>query len=209
MNASGIRRVLWRTVFAATGGLSTTGALPETGCVVVANHCSHADAPALLAALDAAHRPTVAAAADYWFRNPVKAWFCRSVVGGFAVRRDGGGFADLAAREPALRSGRAVVVFPAGSRHSPDGRFRLGAFRLAQLADVPVIPVWLHGTDRALAGSGRPSRTNVRIVIGPPVLVDDPATCATDVHRMLAEPPASTRDRQVAADRPEPLPSAA
>ena len=204
-----LRRRLWRAVFRLNGGLTTSGSLPATGCVVVANHCSHADAPALLAALDAGHVPAVAAAADYWFCNQLKAWFCRSVVGGFAVRRDGGGFDDLAARVPLLKAGGAVVVFPTGSRHSADGRFRLGAFRLAQLADVPVVPVWVDGTDRVLGRTGGPHRAHVRIVIGDPIPVADPRHCAAHVQRMLAQPAASRRPSRTVFDRSGPARRAA
>ena len=185
MIAARMRRLLWRVVFAVNGGLETRGALPPGGCVVVANHCSHADAPSMLAALDAAHQPTVAAAADYWFERPVKAWVCRTFVAGFPVRRKGGGFADLAARVDALRAGRAVVVFPAGSRHSADGRFHAGAFRLAQSAGVPIVPVWITGTDAILAHAPNISRSRGRVVIGEPIPVVDAAASAAQVQRLL------------------------
>ena len=185
MTAAAARHRLWRTVFRCTGGLDVRGALPTGGCVVVANHSSHADAPALLAALDATHRPTVAAADDYWFRRPVKARICRLLVGGFPVRRAGGGYADLAAREPHLRGGGAVVVFPAGSRRSVDGRFRSGAFRLAQDAGVPVVGVRLAGTADLLPPSGRFRRGRVRVEILPAVSVDDPDESARTVQAML------------------------
>ncbi|HJQ42333.1 MAG TPA: lysophospholipid acyltransferase family protein [Jatrophihabitantaceae bacterium] len=192
MIAARIRRRLWRAVFTLNGGLETSGALPRGGCVVVANHCSHADAPSLLAALDAAHQPTVAAAADYWFERPGKAWICRVFVAGFPVRRRGGGFADLSTHVDDLRAGRAVVVFPAGSRHAADGRFHAGAFRLAQRAGVPIVPVWIAGTDTILHGAPRISRSRVRIVIGEPLVVTDARTSAARVQGLLSGPNLTT-----------------
>jgi 1-acyl-sn-glycerol-3-phosphate acyltransferase len=182
---AGARRRLWRTTIRLNGGFEVHGALPPGGCVVVANHCSHADAPSILAALDADHRPVVAAAADYWFERPVKAWVCRSLVAGFPVRRAGGGYADLAAQQPALHAGRAVVVFPAGSRRSVDGRFHQGAFRLAQQAGVPIVPVRLSGTDRAQGGGGLPRRARIVVDIGNPITVADPEVSARHVQTLL------------------------
>jgi 1-acyl-sn-glycerol-3-phosphate acyltransferase len=183
--AAGARRRLWRTVFRLNGGFDVLGALPPGGCVVVANHCSHADAPSILAALDAAHRPIVAAAADYWFERPLKAWICRALVAGFPVQRNGGGYADLAAQQAALQAGRAVVVFPAGSRHSVDGRFRRGAFRLAQQAGVPIVPLRLSGTDRVMSRAGL-RRARVCVDIGAPIAVTDAETSAHDTQVLLA-----------------------
>ena len=180
------RHTVWRTALRLNGGIDVEGSLPAGGCVVVAQHCSHADAPSLLAALDAAHRPVVAAAADYWFDNRVKAWVCRRLVGGFPVRRTGGGYADLAAQRSSVEAGAAVVVFPAGSRHSPDGRFHVGAFRFAQLCGVPVVPVRLTGTADVLSAAGVPHRARIRVVIGEPIMVSDPEAAARDVQGSLA-----------------------
>ena len=191
MTAAASRRLLWRTVFRCTGGIDVRGALPSGGCVVVANHCSHADAPALLAALDSAHRPMVAAAADYWFCRPVKAQVCRALVAGFPVRRAGGGYADLAATRTELQGGRAVVVFPAGSRRSVDGHFRSGAFRLAQDAGVPVVAVRVTGTAAMLPPSGRLRRAPVTVEILPSVEVTDPGEVAETAETLLAHPAAA------------------
>jgi 1-acyl-sn-glycerol-3-phosphate acyltransferase len=172
------RRALWRAVLALTGGLRVDGAaaLPSGPCVIVANHCSHADTPALIAALPARRRPAVAAAADYWFRGGWRPGICRALCAAFPVRRAGGGTADLAAAARLLAAGRDVIVFPEGSR-SRDGRtadFHRGAARLAAAACVPLVPVGISGTGTLLPpeGSGRrPRRTPVIVRIGIPVCV--------------------------------------
>ena len=183
---AGARHIAWRTALRLNGGIDVQGSLPAGGCVVVAQHCSHADAPSLLAALDTAHRPVVAAAADYWFDHRVKAWVCRRLVAGFPVRRSGGGYADLAAKQSSVASGTAVVIFPAGSRHSPDGRFHVGAFRFAQRCGVPVVPVRLTGTAEVLSASGIPHRGRIRVAIGEPITVTDPEAAARQVQESLA-----------------------
>lgn len=162
-----LRRWWWRVLLILAGGFTVRGRLPRGGCVVVANHSSHADTAAVLAALDARHRPRVVAAADYWFRGGPKAWICRVLAGGFAVRRGGGGSADLAAAGALLRSGRAIVVFPEGTRSRTGelGEFRSGAARLAAAAGVPLVPVGITGTADLLPVHGRlrPAKTTVRI----------------------------------------------
>jgi 1-acyl-sn-glycerol-3-phosphate acyltransferase len=182
------RRLLWRAVLTLTGGLTVTGTLPSGGCVVVANHSSHADTPALLAALDRRHVPRVAAAADYWFRAGWRASVCRTLAAAFPVRRTGGGSTDLAAAVTLLRAGRAVVVFPEGSRDgSAVGPFHSGAFRLAATAGVPVVPVGIAGTARLLPKHGRLRPGPVAVRIGDPVHAD-PEAARAEVVRLAAAP---------------------
>lgn len=167
-----LRRTLWRGVLSLTGGIDVEGRLPRGGCVVVANHASHADTVALLAALDARHAPRVAAARDYWFASAGRAALCRWLAAGFPVRRTGGGSADLAAAAGQLAAGRAVAVFPEGTRGG-DGEgvqpFRSGALLLAAGAGVPVVPVGLSGTSMLLPKHGRLRAAVVRVRIGEPL----------------------------------------
>jgi 1-acyl-sn-glycerol-3-phosphate acyltransferase len=183
-----VRRLFWRVVLALTGGLTVTGALPPGGCVVVANHSSHADTAALLAAIDSRHAPRVAAAADYWFRAGWLAAVGRALAAAFPVRRSGGGSTDLAAAVTLLRAGRAVVVYPEGSRgDGAVGRFHSGAFRLAAAAGVPVVPVGIAGTARLLPKRGRLRPGPVAVRIGPPVDAD-PEVARAEVARLATEP---------------------
>jgi len=164
------RSVLWRLVLTGTGGLRVDGRLPARPCVLVANHNSHADTAALLAAVPAWRRPVVAAAADYWFARPVRALTCRTLVGGFPVRRAGGGAADLAGAAALLAAGHDVIVYPEGTR-SRDGsvaEFRSGAARLASRAGVPLVPVGITGTRRLLPVHGRPGHARVTVRFGTP-----------------------------------------
>lgn len=164
------RRALWRTALRLMGGLKVEGEAPTGACVVIANHSSHADTAALLAALPARTRPGVAAAADYWFGRGARASVCRALVGAFPVRRDGGGSADLMAAADLLRAGRVVIVYPEGTR-SRDGslsRFHSGAARLAAEAGVPLVPVAIEGTRDLLPAHGRLRRARVKVRFGTP-----------------------------------------
>jgi 1-acyl-sn-glycerol-3-phosphate acyltransferase len=171
-------------VLTLTGGLNVVGTLPPGGCVVVANHSSHADTAALLAAVDSGHAPRVAAAADYWFARGWRSAACRVLAGGFRVRRSGGGSADMAAAVALLRAGRAVIVYPEGTRGAgAPGRFHAGAFRLAAAAGVPVVPVGIAGTGELLPKHGRLRRAGVTVRIGAPVAAD-PDAARAEVMRL-------------------------
>ena len=177
------RKALWRAVLTVTGGLRVRGTarLPAGACVIVANHSSHADTAALIAALPARRRPAVAAAADYWFRGGLRPWICRVLCGAFPVRRSGGGSADLAAAARLLAAGRDVIVYAEGtrSRDGEIGEFHRGAARLAAAACVPLVPVGITGTRMLLPPKGtaaRLGRTAVGVRIGVSVGVSSDMT---------------------------------
>lgn len=186
------RRRIWRVATSLSGGLTVTGGLPPTpdgrGRILVANHSSHADTAALMAALPTHGKPVFAAAADYWF----DVWWRRLLVTGLAgalpVRRhESGAYAGLlAATEPAVAEGRTVVVYPEGTRtlDGSVGRFASGATRLARDLDVEVVPVALLGTRDVLPKNGRFTPTPMEVRIGVPVA---PADAEPDVLRDLVE----------------------
>ncbi|MEU9116519.1 lysophospholipid acyltransferase family protein [Streptomyces sp. NPDC048483] len=187
--AAWLRRALWTLALTLTGGITRHGQLPRGGCVVVANHSSHADTAALLAALDARHAPLIGAAADYWFTTPWRRRICRHLAAGFPVRRTGGGLDDLLGTADALRAGRAVVLFPEGTRGHDGavGEFRRGALLLAERAGVPVVPVGLAGTDRLLPKHGRLRRTRLRVHIGAPLYGPVAPARARDAVQFLTD----------------------
>ena len=205
--AAGARRVLWRAVLRLTGGLRVDGAaeLPPGPCLIVANHSSHADTAALIAALPAWRKPVVAAAADYWFRGGFRPAICRALCAAFPVRRSGGGSADLTAATRLLAAGHDVIVFPEGTR-SRDGQigdFRRGAARLAAAAGAPLVPAGISGTRALLpptgsgwaGGPGRPCRATVTVRFGAPVFV---GPVLADLAGALDDATAEARERVVA-----------
>ncbi len=176
--AYALRHWVWRLVAALSGGLTVTGRWRVPGgCVVVANHSSHADTAALLAALPPKAQPVFAAAADYWFDVPVRRFIACTVAGVLPVRRSGAGtYAELlAAARPALMAGRAVIIYPEGTRSTNGrvGEFRSGALRLARDCGVPIVPVAVLGTADVLPkGASFISPAPMQIRIGEPLEVD-------------------------------------
>lgn len=194
------RRILWRLVIAGTGGLHVDGQLPGRPCVLVANHASHADTAALIAALPARRRPAIAAAADYWFGRPVRAVICRALAGAFPVRRDGGGSDDLASAAAMLGAGRDVIVYPEGTRTRDGsiGQFRSGAERLARQAGAPLVPVGITGTRDLLPVHGQLRRRRIVVRVGAPAPDIGAARIAV---AELAAAPASHRAHRLGARR--------
>ena len=194
---SRVRSVLWRAVCWAFGGLTVSGELPrQRAYVVVANHGSHADAAALLAALPPAARPVFAAAADYWFDVPARRAVASGLAGILPVRRgeQGAYAALLAAARPALAAGRTVVVYPEGTR-STDGRvgeFHSGAVRLAADCGVALVPAAVLGTRDVLPKHGRVRPAPMEVRIGAPRAPEmtDAGQLRADVLDLLGRGPA-------------------
>ena len=116
--------------------------------VFVANHASHLDAPAILAALPRSvrHRLAIAAAEDYFYRRRLFGWLSSRAIGTFPFPRQG--TLGIQRAEALLAQGRGVLLFPEGTR-SPDGRqraFRRGVGHLLLKTGVPVVPVAIVGT---------------------------------------------------------------
>jgi 1-acyl-sn-glycerol-3-phosphate acyltransferase len=180
-----LRHWMWRLVSALSGGLTVTGKWHGAGgCIVVANHSSHADSAVLMAALPSKAKPVFGAAADYWFDVPVRRFIATSLVGVLPVRRnrEGSYAALLAAVRPALKAGRTVVIYPEGTRSTDGtiGEFRSGALRLARECGVPIVPVALTGTADVLPKGGRWSPAPMQVHIGQAI---DPNTVSASELR--------------------------
>ena len=127
--------------------------VPETGPAILAsNHLSFADWLFMPLALD--RRVTFVAKSDYFTGAGIKGWAQKRFFAGTGqvpIDRSGGRTSEAALRAglKVLRRGELFGIYPEGTR-SHDGRLykgRTGVARLALLADVPVIPSAVIGTD--------------------------------------------------------------
>ena len=118
--------------------------IPSSGpLVIVPNHATYADPPLVSIPV---RRPVYYMAWNALFGVPGLSWLIRRLRA-FPVDIDS---ADPRATREAVRllqAGEAVMIFPEGGRSTTGrlGRFKLGAFRLACLVGVPVLPVTIAG----------------------------------------------------------------
>jgi 1-acyl-sn-glycerol-3-phosphate acyltransferase len=182
---------------------------PDTSYVIVANHASYMDVPALFALLP---RPPQFIAKRELSRIPFVGtalrWGRHVLIerGNRSSARD-----SLEQAASHVRAGAAVLVFPEGTRGVSDEvqKFKTGALRLAKEARASILPVGISGTRSILPKHGRllyPGRISVRI--GPALTADE--VSSTDMRALaqltrgrvaeLARLPLTTSERPAARD---------
>jgi 1-acyl-sn-glycerol-3-phosphate acyltransferase len=149
--------------------------VPARGPMLLcANHTSHLDAPAILAALplNTALRASTAAARDVFGQHSLKNTVSRVMTNSLPIERGAEFAGGLRALEQVLRERRPLVLFPEG-RRSPDGKmlaFKHGAAMLAIRTGAPIVPIRLEGLHECLArGRHLPLPGPVRVRFGPAI----------------------------------------
>ncbi len=93
-------------------------------------------------------------------------------LGAFPIKRNSADTGALKECFRRIREGGPLLLFPEGTRHgSPEEKKALaGVGFLAQKANVPVIPVFIEGSQKALPpGAKFPKRSQVRVFYGKPI----------------------------------------
>ncbi|MDK2577442.1 lysophospholipid acyltransferase family protein [Citrobacter portucalensis] len=162
--------------------------LPIRGpAIIVANHNSHMDVFALLSLFPLRRQASIhpVVAADYFLRNKAMAWFALNILNIIPISRKGGETNPLAQCEQALRDGKILILFPEGTRGEPGklSPLKSGLWHLSQrVPDVPIIPVWLRGTEHVMAKGNRiPLPLFIDVNIGRALRFHD------DKHRFMDE----------------------
>lgn len=156
--------------------------LPRRGpAVIAANHNSHLDAVVLMSLLPlrSLHKVRPVAAADYFLKSRLLAWFSLNIIGIVPVERGN-------CRNPEkyfsechhlLDDGCILIIFPEGSRGEPEamGRLKKGLFYLVKdRKELPVIPVVMHGLGMALPrGEALLVPFNCDVVVGDKLEIPD------------------------------------
>jgi 1-acyl-sn-glycerol-3-phosphate acyltransferase len=151
--------------------------LPQTPCVVVANHASYIDALAIVAALPPE------------FAFVIKKEMVRVPLAGLLLRRLGSEFVERFDRHKGASdarrvlklaaSGQSLMFFPEGTfdEKRQIGKFLGGAFATALRSEMPVVAVAIHGSRAVMPPGG--------IALHPlPIRVEILAVLAADGARL-------------------------
>jgi 1-acyl-sn-glycerol-3-phosphate acyltransferase len=128
--------------------------LPQTPCVVVANHGSYLDGIVAAAALPPAFAFVIK---KEMVRVPLASLLLRRLGSAFVERFDRHqGGADTRRVWKLAARGQSLVFFPEGTfdTRREVGRFRGGAFATARRSNMPVVAAAIHGTRDVLPSGG-------------------------------------------------------
>lgn len=141
----------------------------EGALLLVSNHVSLLDPPMIGGA---SPRTLYFLAKEELFRIPLLGRLIHA-VNARPVRRDGSDSRALKSTLRLLGEGKAILIFPEGTRGRSGGRLgegKPGAGMLAVMSGAGVVPVYISGTDRALPrGATLPRPAKVRVRFGPPL----------------------------------------
>lgn len=145
--------------------------IPKQGaCLLAANHIALWDAPLVFALLE--RDDATGLIADTYKENVFFRWLIDS-SGGIWINREQ---ADLHALREAigyLRKGGMLGVAPEGTRSRTAGliQAKTGVAYLAEKARVPIIPIAISGTDKAVRLLARLRRSPIQVQVGEPFLL--------------------------------------
>jgi long-chain acyl-CoA synthetase len=171
----------------------------EPPYIIAANHSSHLDAPAILAAIEHARGPAAArrlhvlGARDYFFDTPLKRWFFSTFLNVVPIEREETSLAGLKMVKRILSSGESALIFPEGtrSRTGEIDAFKPGLGLLARELEVPIVPVHIRGTFPALpVGRVVPRRAKIVVAFGEPLTMEayrtDGVPARDELYRRIA-----------------------
>jgi 1-acyl-sn-glycerol-3-phosphate acyltransferase len=149
---------------------------PTGPFMICANHRSHVDSIALIHGLDLADRCALLAARDYFVDGGPWRRLLALPFTVIAVERITPGVSMLGtireARDFFCAGGQTLISYPEGSRQTGEsiGRFKRGSATLALALGLPVLPVFIDGTERVLAKGRRvPVPGPITLVLAPAI----------------------------------------
>jgi 1-acyl-sn-glycerol-3-phosphate acyltransferase len=141
--------------------------IPKTGAVIIAsNHISYYDPPVVGSGVP---REVYFLAKEELFQNRLFGWLI-SKYNAIPLRRSVGDVGAFKKAVALLRQGRAVLMFPEGTR-SLTGKLlkpKPGVGMIAALTSSPVVPAYVRGTNRLRDVLLRKSR--LEVIFGDPIV---------------------------------------
>ena len=141
--------------------------------LIISNHASHTDAVSIAAAIPMKYwiHLYIAAAKDYWFRNPLFTFFSVHCLGAVPIdRKDKKREAIQLCIDLLQKLDRIwLILFPEGGR-SPDGyikEFKKGVSVFSQKTNTPILFLYLEGNDKIMPKGSLPRPGTLTVHIGP------------------------------------------
>ena len=135
--------------------------LPKEGFIIASNHGSLADPPLIGASLS---KPVYFMAKKELFDIPFFGALIKSTHA-FPVKRGRGDIASIKKSISLLKSGKAILVFPQGSRKKHKQKVQKGLSLLAHKAGVPVVPSRIVNNEKIKNFNFKP----LKYIIGKPL----------------------------------------
>jgi 1-acyl-sn-glycerol-3-phosphate acyltransferase len=147
--------------------------IPDEPCVFVGNHQSNFDIPVILSNMN---RLTGAIAKKDMEKIPIMSYWMRQIHSVFMDRENPReALKSISEGVENLKNGYSMIIFPEGtrSRSNDMGEFKKGSMRLATKAGVPIVPITIYDTHKAMEGNnGRVKKANAKLIIGKPIYLD-------------------------------------
>ena len=150
--------------------------------VYYANHVSNGDMPMIWSVLPPALRRNTrpVAAADYWLKNPLRAFTGRDVFRAVLIDRR----PEARTEDPmekileALDEGSSLIIFPEGNRNMTDDPllpFRAGLYNTGKARpDVDLVPTWIANLNEIMPkGEIIPLPLICTVTFGAPIHVEE------------------------------------
>lgn len=147
--------------------------IPNEPCLFVGNHQSNFDIPVILSNMN---RTTGAVAKKEMLKIPIMSYWMKQIHCVFMDRENPReALKAIAEGVENLKNGSSMLIFPEGTRSKSNnmGEFKKGSMRLAIKAGVPIVPVTLYDTYKAMEGNnGKIKKANAKLIIDKPIYLD-------------------------------------